>query len=528
MTDVEVSDLTAVGLVLDVPGYQLPPEAFTVATNMQATLDGWQKGPSWAQVLDTDTVDPLWIFSVRDGASSWLLYGDLASVYAWDQQNAAADISGTTYTTYTGAHWNGCLLAGTPILSNGAEAPQYWSTLNTAQPLQDLPNWTSDLGANSFCKAIRAFAPYLVALSPTIAGTPYPHGVLWSHPADPGTMPASWDYTDPERDAGLVELADADAGGVQDGLQLRDQFIVYKTTSTHRMRQVGGEYIMQIDPFLSTSGILANRCVALTGDGRYHFVATTDDIIVHDGASVLSVVDKKVRRTIFNAIDSSYYYNSFVFSNPTKREMYFAYPENGSEFPTRALIWNYGTGANGGIVSETEFTGVGATLADLLDISRTWADLTETWDELTNVWDVSTRNQVVFASGATGNRLSVFDQSGKRNTAAYTGTLTREGLSIIGRRRSGEPIVDFRSRKFVRRIWPKVEGGPVYVRLGYTDTVAGTVTWAAQKLFDPSTMMYVDFALSGRTAPCVEFSFASSQTTRIYGYTIEVTRAGRF
>ena len=69
--------------------------------------------------------------------------------------------------------------------------------------------------------------------------------VKWSHQADPGTVPASWDETDPALDAGEKTLSDSPGDNIT-GMQLGEDFIVYKYETCHVMR-----YSLRLDGFVS-------------------------------------------------------------------------------------------------------------------------------------------------------------------------------------------------------------------------------------------------------------------------------------
>lgn len=531
MADYDINDVASLGLILDMPSYQLPPEAWSTAENVRIFDDGVSKGATWGTLVDTSPTGPVYIQAVRTSAlAQWLIYASKAKVFVWDGTSQAeiTNLALTPYSTVNDYDWVGTELAGIPVLTNNVNPPQYWTALNLASDLDTLPNWTAALGANSYCRSIRAFGPYLVALNVTIATVAHPHGVLWSHPADPGSMPASWDYTDPTVDAGLTELSDANAGSIVDGLPLRGQFIIYKENATWLMRLVGGQYIMQFDPFLIASGILAPHCAALTGDGKYHFVATGDDIIIHDGITAKSILDKRMRRELFGRIDVANYNACHVFAVPTKREMWFAYPEIGSSTVTRALIWNYGAGVGvDGVLYESAFTYPSAAVADVVNEGETWDSDTDTWDSTTDAWDSSARRRTVIAD-KTGLQILEMDITTLRAGASFTGTLTRENLSILGKRRSsGEPVVNFTDRKFIRRIWPKMEGGVATIRLGMSDVPGGTTSWGTPQTFDPTTQSYLDFTVSGRAAPAVDIQW-QGDTGVLYGYKLEIFPAGRF
>lgn len=538
MAEIDVNDLASVGVIQDIPGYQLPPEAFTTGLNIRIENDAIVRGPAWTQVFGALSGAPYFAMGVRDIAGVfYYLYASLTSVYATDQSNHAS-VSGPSspYAPAHGADWNGTFFGGIPVLTDGNKPPQYWPAVALATPLSDIPAWTSDLGAGAFCKAIRAFGPQLVAISPYIPGTGnLVHGILWSHSADPGTMPTSWAYGDPTKDAGLTQLPDGEAGPLVDAQMLRGIMMLYKQGSTWTMRRVGGEFIFQFDPFLVTSGILTPRCVCLTGDGKYHFVVTQDDVIVHDGNTARSVIDKRNKKYFFSALDSIAYYTTFVFAHPSKKEMWICYPSSGSTVPNKALVWNYGSGGENGIWYEQDCPFQCAVQGDLAGASETWDADTDTWDTTTDTWDTSIPRQMLVGDPAV-SKIFNLDSGTQRNGVDFTGTIQRLGLSIppnrrvpvgAGRRESGAPLVDWSSRKFIKRIWPKVQEGSVNIRLGFTDMINGATTWQAAQSFDPTNKMFLDFAFSGRGAPAIEFTVEQG-SPKIYGYKIELDYSGRF
>jgi len=547
VADYDVNDVASVGYIGDIPGWQLPPEAWTFAENVRIQNDNVGVGASWSSIIDTSIVDnasPWIIQAIRTPDNQqWLTYASLSDIYGFDGINIA-NISGPSapYGTAFGYEWVITQLSGVPIYTNNRKPPQYWTSLSLSSDCADLPDWTASLGNAATCRSIRAFGPYLVALNVTlgvggaanVVGTPeatavvaHPHGVIWSHPADPGHMPASWNFADPTKDAGFNELNDADAGVIVDGLPLRSNFYIYKENATWVMRLVGGQYVMQFDPFLLQSGIMAAHCAALTGDGKFHFVATADDVIIHDGVSAKSLLDQRTRRTLFNRIDVSGYRMCHVFAVPSQREMWFAYPESGASQITRALVWNY-SGGGDGVLYESVFPYPSAAVSEVAVAGTAWDAAVGAWDDETDIWDANARRQTVIADPY-GKQVLQMDLSLRRDSVPFMVTLRREGLSFLGKRRGGEPLVDFKQRKFIRRIWPKMTNAPCQIRVGYTDTVDGATLWSSAVNFDPATQVYADFISSGREAPSVEFSWNSADGLgKLYGYKLEVFPAGRF
>lgn len=525
--EIDINDLASIGVVQDVEGFELPPEAFTLGLNVRFHDEAVERLAGRAQVFGTPGVAPHFALPIASSTQTFWLYASLTKIYGYDgsnhtnitRQTASVDVN---YTANETRDWNGTLLGGVPILNNGADDPQYWSALSLATKMQKLANWP----ASTKTKVIRAFGPYLLALFPTKGSTEYPHMVKWSHPADPGSVPISWDETDPTVDAGENDLPDVNAGVIQDGLPLAGRFYVYKEASTWRMVPIGGQFIFDFDTFLETSGILAPRCLTITGDGTRQVVATQDDIIVHNGNSAESILDGRFKRYLVNQIDTDNYRNSFMFTNQFQNEIWFCYPESGQTQPNHAIIWNYKEGRKGAI-SEAEVNFRNAAVGTIETASAdTWATAVGTWASYLGPWSQSSRRKVVLCATDVTKFLEL-DSGLANNGSAFNATVQREGLAVVGRKRSGEWIVDYEQRKFVKRLWPKIIGGPVNIRIGVQELVNGSVTWSSAQSFDPGAQIYLDFDVSGR-AVALEVSTTANVSWRWLGYKLELMQAGRF
>lgn len=525
MPDVEINDLASIGIIRDIPAHQLPPEAWSEGLNMRALNDGMERLDGREQVFGTPSVAPHYALPVQSPSQTFWLYVSLAKAYVYDgsthtnitRQTLGVDVD---YNAAQTRDWNGTLLASVPILNNGVDPPQYWSALSAATKLAVLPNWPASTSA----RIIRSFNSYLIALDMTKSGTRYPHMVKWSHPAEPGSVPISWDEADPTLDAGENDLPDVLAGIIQEALPLRGQFFIYKDGSTWRMTPGGALNIFNFDTFLETSGILGPRCVAITGDGTRHVVATQDDIIVHNGSSVESILSERWKEHLSNNIDPTNYRNSFMFTNAFHNEIVFCYPEVGSTNPTRALIWNYKLGQKGAITeTEVNFRNVASGLIESAS-AAIWSTSTTAWDDYSDPWSQSIRRKLVgCATDAT--KFLQFDTGNLNNGAVFQGLLQRTGIAVVGKKRTGEWIVDWTKRKFLRRLWIKASGGPITVRVGTQNEPEGTVTWGASQQFDPRTQKWIDVLQSG-LGLCVEFS--SNNAFHLDGYKLEIELLGRY
>lgn len=525
MAEIEINDLAMIGNVRDIPAYQLPPEAFSQAQNVRFYNEGFEVVHGRTPVFGTPGVAPHFALPISSTSQSFWLYVSLTKGYVFDgtthtnitRQTASVDVD---YTATQTRQWNGTLLGGVPILNNGIDLPQYWPTLAPATKLANLANWPTTLRA----QVVRAFSPFLFAFNLVDNSVAYPHAVQWSHPADPGAVPTSWDITDPSVDAGRVDLADVDAGVILDALPLGGRMMIYKEGSTWRATFVGGQSIFDFKAFLETSGILAPRCMTLTGDGQKHVVATQDDILLHNGVSADSIVTKRYKKYLFNEIDTTNYRNSFMFTNPYFNEIWFCFPEAGEEHPTRALVWSYNEGKLGAFSEvEIDFRNVATGVIETPAVD-TWATVSGSWETYEGPWSENVRRKLVACDPANTQFLSL-DTGTDFDGAPIQAIAAREGLSVTGRKRNGDWIVDFRSMKFIRRLWIKGSGGPFDVRVGFSTLPDGSVAWLPAQSFNPATQNYIDFVGTGR-AFAIEFS--SSNPFRVDGYKLDGDVTGLF
>lgn len=524
MPTIDINDIGQVGVVRDVPGYMLPPEAWTTALNVISRDGAMEALKGWEQVFGTPNIAPHFAMAVTSPAQTFWLYTSLTNASVWDG-STHTDITRAAgvYSAGAGRNWNGTLFGGIPILNNGVDVPQYWPDYSIVTDLADMTNWP----VGAVAKRVIAFGAYLFGLNWTISGSNYPHLMKWSSQANgPGQLPSSWDESDPAEDAGEYDLPDVNSGVLQDALTLGTKLFAYKDQSIWQIRFVGGRAVFAFDNFSETAGILAPRCVSITGDGKKHVLATQDDIVIHDGsASPVSIVDKRMRRKIFNDMDVTNYVNSFMFTDPENNLVVFCYPTSGSEFPNMALLFNYKDGAL------TEMDGVSFRHAAVGRVesadTETWASASGTWDTDIAPWNLSERRKLVLSAPA-ATKLHKWYSSYQRDTVDYAVQLQRTGLSIVGKKRGGEPIVNHEIYKFVDRMWPKIRTvGAIQIRIGFQDTVDGTITWGSYFSFTPSTDVTADFVGSGR-AVAVEFYLPTAKEMKLDGYRLNVTPDGNF
>jgi hypothetical protein len=193
---------------------------------------------------------------------------------------------------------------------------------------------------NVACKAIRSFRSFLVALNVTKSSVKYPRLVKWSTEAATQTTPTSWDETSATVDAGEYELADS-KGEILDGLQLEDNFMIYKEDSIYSMQYVGTPFIFAFRQISPTIGAIAKNCVAEYPGG--HAIFGNGDFYINDGRTIKPILPPKLRSYVFSTIDGEAISRSFVVADYGRSEMLFCFSQDGGVTgqPDRAIVWNW-------------------------------------------------------------------------------------------------------------------------------------------------------------------------------------------
>jgi hypothetical protein len=547
MPVVEINDLAKVGQINDIAPYMLPPEAWTLAENIRYSKGSPQVLDGWAQVFGTPTVAPHFAMSVKGSAQTWWLYASLTALAVYDgvTHTNVSRVAGGAYVTNTTDQWNGVVFGGIPIFNNGMDIPQAWiGAYATTLKFVNLPNWPSGMRAN----ILRNFGSYLVAFNVTDplttgadGGHIFPHLVQWSNPAAPGSVPTSWAYGNPTVEGGRKDLPDTNSGIILDALQLGSTMFIYKERSVWKMNYIGGQFIYQFDTFLADVGLLAPRCVCMDITGTRHVMVTQDDIIVHNGNTTDSVLTDRQRITLFGTINRDAVNASFMFCNKSKDEIWFCYPESGQLQASRALIWN-AKGGKGAISFATGINFRNAVVGDLQGVNtELWSDGTDTWDDETGPWSQIFKQKLVLCAPDpvrdltyTNFRFYQLDSGTSRDIGPpATPVLAREDLGIVGQKRDGSLINDFKQMKLVDSVWPKLNGAPIRLRVGFREVVGGPLTWQDYTTFNPATDLWVNTIVNENLPGCgkaVSIEFSSSDLTawRLDGYSMNIEVIGPY
>lgn len=506
MAIVSISPAGSIGLVKDISPTELVPQAWSDGLNARFKNGGVGPFKSAKDLGVSPATQPIWLISTPktpSNLSSWLLVST-TKAYAYeagvfhDVTRVAADYTGSDFN-----RWSGGVLGGCTVINNGVDVPQAWLGADPTVKLVDLPAWQSGVRA----KVIRAFKQHLIALNVTKSGTKYRSLVKWSHPADPGSVPWSWDETDPTKDCGEYSLSET-PGEVVDCLPLKDINIIYKDDSVWGMQYIGGMYIFRFFPIFRDFGMPRQDCAVEYGSGQ-HMVFTGTDLISHNGQESVSVLSGKMRKLVEN-LSQDQINTAFVTLNSAEKEVWFCWRRatDGVASADTALVYNW-----------VDKTLTLKTLADYRFISfgpfdppgagtNTWGGAHIAWGEAHAPWGVAT---IVPASsrllGLGTGRLDWVDSQ-----CTYTDKVLLERTHIgVAMRANQAP--DMSTGKFLSRIWPRVKGkvGDVlFFTLGGSDEVNTDPTWETPRQFIIGVDTFVDAEISAKTFAIRIESFGGS------------------
>lgn len=506
------------GLNKDLGQETLPLGAVTDASNVRFREGYAELFLGQTDAYPTAPIAPYTAFPVRTGSTIYWLVLGAAKAYAvtgapatWTNVTRQTTGTDVDYSAALDTLWNGGVLNGVPIVNNGVDVPQYWSTIATGTKLAALP----DFPASTTARVIRPFGNTVFALDVTQGGTRYPHRVLWSHPADPGTVPASWDVSDATKDAGQNDLDGASF--VVDALPLGNSLIIYKQNSCYACTYSGAPYVWSFRQLFSNYGMVAPDC-GVEIDGT-HYVLTQSDVIRHDGSTVQSILDKATRRWLFQNIDVNGFERCFVTKNVYFNEVWICFPEVGETSCTKALIYNY----KDGTVSFRSLPNV--TSANCGQVDSTSAD---TWDADSQSWtsDLTSWNSNEF--GAQSQRTMLCAPSRPALVLADAGTQYFTEFIPAYMERTGISLDTPNQVKTIKRIRPRIKapsGTVLTFRVGGQMDVYGPVTWSSPITYTVGSSASVDGFASGRLLAW-RMDSASAYAWRFEGMDIEYEMRG--
>lgn len=495
------------GVIADQPDLIVPIGAWTDARNIRFLDGAAEKARGYDAALGSLSATAIWATSVTDGTNVFWVYATNSALYATDGTNHAnVSHPSLSYAATDDLGWTGGSFHGHVIANDGANVPQVWvpSLANDFTSLSAWPAITASV--------IRPFGDFLFALRITESGEHNPRLLRWSDRAAPGELPGSWDYTDPTNQAGINELAQT-GDALVDCLPLRDKLILYKESHTWLAEYVGGPDVFGFRQLFSEVGMLTENCVIAIGG--LHLVLTGDDLVLHDGNAPTSVIDGRMRRWLFNRINSERYRRCFVAGDYRNREAWICFPESGHDWPNMALVFNWRenklypaelgrqmTFAVPGIIPGSAFTF--NTLASSFDL------LAGSFDEAT-----FTPSQV---------RVLFFDASSQQAFQGDTGETFAGTPMTAYAIRSGLAISrDLKRMKRIHALYPRVTGtagDELRFWIGTRKTLDSATMWTGPYRFRLGVDYRIPLRVDARVLD-LRVEYTGTNTFRLHGLGIE-------
>ena len=513
-----IDNCGSVGVVKDAYPHELQDSAWSDARNVRFREGYAEKFKGHTDSFGTTSASALWVQPITVGTARDWIYTTQAKVYYVNPAGTHTDISGYSYNANYADGWTGGVLGGIAVMSNGVNTPQYWAGTGNAA---NLTNWPTSHSAT--CKVMRAHKSYLVALnvsetSATASQThTYPHMVWWSQPAEPGSLPTTWDYSSASNDSGRNDLAE-DPTHLVDGLTMGERFICYKEGSYWAMDYIGPPYIWRFSKISSVNGALAKNCVTPVGSGN-HAVFGNGDIYVHSGGDPTSVVNAKLRRWIYSQIDTSNYDRSFAVTNPLQDEAWFCFPPAGASWCTTAAVWNY----RDNTTTIRDIPTLAHAASGIVDagLANSWNSASGSWDASDAVWNstgITESSPRLILVDHANKKTFVADQTKQFNNVSFTAYVERTGLSC------GDPT-RVKLLKSVRPIFDAPAGTEITVRMGAAMDIQSATTWNSPQTYTVGTSLKIDGFARGRFL-AIRFESTGSVNWRLKRYDLEVEGFG--
>ncbi len=509
----EYVSLKLTGVNKDLPPHELPDDIWSDCRNVRFHDLSAEQVRGWSQTFGTPVTAPQWLLPVPVPPGYYWMYPGATAIGITDMTNHydITPVAGVTANLNT--NWNGGVLNGIAVINNGNNVPIWWNN-SPASKMTDITAWPT----GSKCKIMQPYKNFLIALNMDTSTGLFDNMVKWSHQADPGTIPISWDETDPALDAGENTLSDT-PGEILAGKQLGEDFYIYKFESVYKMRYVGGRYIFDFKKVFDTFGAINQDCVVSV---KHRHVAMGDgDIIIHDGNTQESILDRVMRTWLFASIDADYFHRSYIVPYYEKDEVWFCVP-TASEIPNIALVWNYRSNKFSirdlptarymtvGILSGTE----------ALD----WDSDPQAWNDDLTVWNeriYSPLKDAILAADPVNTKIYQVDVSDLFDDNSFESFVERTAMSLL----------DLEHVKLITAVWPKItatEGTELRIRFGSQMNPTDPVNWGPQQMFTVgSGLEKVDVLLKGRYLSA-RVSVVGQTFWRLHSFDVEVQVAEKY
>lgn len=508
MLTAKIKHLGEKGLNLDLPPWEVEPNAFTGNKNVRA-YHGRMRNFGGRELNTTAPIDVRSLFGFQTPARQtlWVEAG-LTAVYVYDGTNhndisrLAVPYALNEYTDRWTGGVQGTMVALCPGESGGL---QQWAPISTAQRLVDMAyDPTAAAGSQTWeelsYKAYTAhtFKDVILAMNLTRGSTRFPSTVQWSEAVAPGATTVDW-VSRSTNIAGEKTLGET-SGNIIDGGRLRDDFIIYKEDSAWRMF-LGGPGVFGFEKLPQYVRIINRGCVGVAQE--FHVLASRDDVHIFDGNNFRSLLDHRFRHFYTDQMFPERLLTTFVATLEKEHEVWICLPRTDADttyqkFPDIAIVWNY----HDDTLSLTDLPECrdmdqGVIVPEVPDRFDDEVPTDLTFDQDVSRFDQSPFTTALdFMVGAHGTTLSVFGEQPTDDGTPRECLLERTGL-VLQDEKTG--LVSTSGVHRVREVRPYIDANlPVGIQVGAQMDPKAPVIWEPEQSFDPATQHHLKFRATGR------------------------------
>lgn len=508
-----------IGVIRDMEPRSVPPNAWTNAQNVRFIDGKVCKMEGHEEVFSGTLYAPWFLLPVKKNDDHFWFYASQNDVGITDGANhATASETSGGYSATLDLNWTGATLpGGVAVLNNAVDDPQEWTGSSINDSLSGLSGWP----ANTSCRVMASINNFLVALDVTENGTRIPELVRWSSRADPGNVPSSWDYTDPTIRAGRSQLGTS--GPIVDAKGMRDSLAIYQEQGVWLMTEVGGNLVFTFRRVFDQIGALTRKCVAVWRNK--HVVFSFDDLVVHDGTSMQSIADGRVRRNIFNTIDSDNYERSYVSINYENNEIWFCYPETGSTHASIAWVWSWNfDNWTKREIPQAAHIQAGNINDESGDSFNSASGDFDSDDEIFDLSKLGGARVSTLIAGTEDTKLYRADRSASFDGMKFTASVTKEALPL-----GSDKPWDQNKIKMVQEVIPDIngtEGGVVNMELGKRDSLSDSTEWTGPFPYTIGTTRKLNTRVSARVID-IRFYSDTAIDWELTGFRVEYRLSGQ-
>jgi hypothetical protein len=501
-----IAGLGSIGFLSDMIPSLAPPEAWTNLINC-ITTDGAIGSVRGERKLFDLQIKPLFHTAYKAPDGVWnVIVSDGVTVHAYDLINKVAKNITPTGDVWASGFISFANLNGVLVVNSSMEGMFFWdasAALPADQILKPCPGWDADWR----CAYVCAYRYYLVALNMTETDVNYPHKLRWSNSAQEGDLPTEW-IASLTNDAGDDILGES-AGIIIGGAVVRDSLFIVKEDAVYSMSWIGGQYVMRVDKMKGGIGTRIARGFAPAMGGLIVF--TTTDCLFFDGQNSTSLVDMKIRRTLFNAISEELWELSQVYVHEATSQIYvsgaragalnlsdsFVFNYEEKTWGHRQLINSYGydtilvTDSTGALSWDELGTPAPFEISSRMEPGKPWDEQTSgTWNK--GVYQPSVPDTVVY-------------ESNDSNTAWWVSIIGARDVDSLGNpkycmaERVGIPIAGADRLMMVDEVWPEMTGSAtVNISVGSQMSEGESLIWDGPHQFTPGVSSSITPRITGR------------------------------